>query len=166
MRQLKLIEPIGKRSCGGIHPVPVKCIFAKVPGHNQTFVAQDLKRYQQEHGLSDDSIKTLVAELAGLLNQARSGTLHYSEDSSQPGTVSKIFSQSGLLELRLEAHMLMEIPLYVRLVFGEPPECDCILLLGLLIKRKYPAGKKEQNMHAMECQRRGDEWITHSFYHE
>ncbi|MDO5034643.1 MAG: hypothetical protein Q4E01_04570 [Actinomycetaceae bacterium] len=156
MKTLKLVQPPGIRSTGGVH-VPIEVDATKTRGESD-FV-RDLKYFCKKYGL-EHAYKSIAIELTAIVERAKEGTLTYDERSSKCGTVCQIKSQPGVLEARLETTTYGDKSLYVRLFFSEPEDFELILLLGTLFKEDFPVGKDQQNLHAGKCQARGDAWIT------
>ncbi len=158
MKTLKLAQPPGIRSTGGIHHL--YDVAATGEQEYPDFLV-DLDEFCSHYSIEEFS-RTIRTELLATVGKALEGTLTYqSEGRAKSGTVCKIASQPGVLEARLEGTASAEKRLHVRLFFSEPETVDAlILVLGTLLKEDYPIGKCQQNQHASVCQQRGDEWLT------
>lgn len=160
VRTLRLAQPPGIRSTGGLHS---SCDFDATGDPERPDFLKDLDQFCARYDIPDEMARTIRSDLFTMAHRALNGMLRYDCDSepSQTGTVCQIASQQGILEARLKAAASGTTQLHVRLLFSEPETVEgLILFLGTLFKEDYPIGRQQQDEHAAVCQWRGDDWLT------
>lgn len=149
-----LVRPLGGRSCGSGGTWD----FARVDGgrlHVLTETEKFLTAFPSERERA-----MLKAELRTLMLRASRGQLRYG--SASVGQVQQMVSVTDVLELRMLSRRTgAGDQVYLRFYFSEPT-AHADLLLGLLLEWKSPDpwGREEQNQHALEAQRRFDDWAA------